>query len=93
MSRVRCCECAEIARGARFLSSSGTCAYCGKFAPSLTRDHIIPRVIARDIGGAENIALVCDDCNKQKGSLLIEEWLAQLPADAPQHIYAARFVQ
>jgi 5-methylcytosine-specific restriction endonuclease McrA len=56
-----------------------TCAYCGVKNVPLNIDHIHPR--AR--GGSDrvsNLTLACIDCNQAKGSLPVEEFLADRPA-------------
>ncbi len=49
-----------------------TCQYCGKTAPNLTIDHIIPR----HLGGEhtwENLVTACPHCNHHKGGRTIEQ--------------------
>jgi 5-methylcytosine-specific restriction endonuclease McrA len=54
------------------------CAYCGKEGVPLQIEHIR----ARGRGGTErvsNLAIACDDCNKEKGTRDIREFLAHEP--------------
>lgn len=49
-----------------------TCQYCGKRAPVLTIDHVIPR----HLGGAyawENLVTACSACNHRKGGRTLEQ--------------------
>ena len=64
-------------RWKKLYSNNGTfiCAYCLKSLPieQATRDHKLPR----SRGGksdSDNIEIVCEKCNNQKGSLTIEEY-------------------
>jgi 5-methylcytosine-specific restriction endonuclease McrA len=49
-----------------------TCQYCGRHAPYLTIDHIIPR----RLGGQhswENLVAACPSCNHRKGGRTVEQ--------------------
>lgn len=49
-----------------------TCQYCGRRAPYLTIDHIIPR----RLGGQhswENLVAACPSCNHRKGGRTVEQ--------------------
>lgn len=46
-----------------------TCQYCGRKAPNMTIDHVIPR----RLGGShtwENVVAACAPCNRRKGGAL-----------------------
>jgi hypothetical protein len=49
------------------------CAYCGKYAPCIEQDHVIPRVRGgkHTIG---NLLPACPSCNRRKNSSLLVEW-------------------
>lgn len=48
----------------------GRCAYCGKKAPKLTQDHVVP--VSKGGGyTAENIVPACKSCNSRKGGRLL----------------------
>jgi 5-methylcytosine-specific restriction endonuclease McrA len=56
-----------------------TCQYCGRKAPTLTIDHVIPR----HRGGLhswENLVTACPSCNRRKGG--------RTPQEAGMHIRA-----
>lgn len=81
-SRKRCTQCIGLKKCDRVF---GQCAYCGTQA-WLTKDHIVPK----SRGGSsspDNIVLVCQWCNEDKGALLLHEWLQALPIEMPQHYY------
>lgn len=70
----------------------GFCAYCANWR-RLTIDHVIPKSsLGYDRRKPDNFLLVCTWCNKSKGSRLLDEWVDSFDADAPQLIWAARFV-
>lgn len=49
-----------------------TCQYCGKSAPNLTIDHVVPR----HLGGLhvwENLVAACPACNHRKGGRTVEQ--------------------
>jgi 5-methylcytosine-specific restriction endonuclease McrA len=55
-----------------------TCAYCGKQGLPLQVEHIVPRTK----GGSDrigNLTLACQQCNKQKGTQDVREFLKQQP--------------
>jgi 5-methylcytosine-specific restriction endonuclease McrA len=57
---------------------SRACAYCGVAGVPLQIEHIIPKVR----GGSNrfsNLTLACDPCNKAKGTLPVEVFLASQP--------------
>lgn len=62
-----------------------TCQYCGKNAPQLTIDHILPR----RLGGQhewDNVAAACPACNHRKGGRTVEQAqmrLARRPVEPP----------
>jgi 5-methylcytosine-specific restriction endonuclease McrA len=72
------------------------CASCNRAGPpegflpgeAATIDHVVPRYL----GGSKrisNLVLACWDCNQDKGSLRLEDWLGQYtedtePADEPE---------
>ena len=62
----------KITRKAVLARDAYTCQYCGREAPSLTVDHVIPR----SRGGEsvwENIVASCAPCNRKKGNRLPRE--------------------
>ncbi len=55
-----------------------TCAYCGEKGVLLEIEHIIPK----SKGGSNrvnNLTLACHDCNKKKGNMPVEQFLASKP--------------
>src|SRR4029077_17195964 len=54
------------------------CAYCGAKDVPLTIDHILP-LSRGGKGNTSNLTLACEPCNKGKGSMLIEVFLAKKP--------------
>ena len=55
-----------------------TCVYCGVKNVPLQVEHVIPKAK----GGSNrvsNLTLACNDCNKSKGTLSIEEFLGDKP--------------
>jgi 5-methylcytosine-specific restriction endonuclease McrA len=66
----------KITRKAVLARDAYTCQYCGREAPGLTVDHVIPR----SKGGPsvwENIVASCAPCNRKKGN--------RLPREAAMH--------
>jgi 5-methylcytosine-specific restriction endonuclease McrA len=62
----------KITRKAVLARDAYTCQYCGRQAPGLTVDHVIPR----SRGGSsswENIVASCAPCNRKKGNRLPRE--------------------
>jgi 5-methylcytosine-specific restriction endonuclease McrA len=62
----------KITRKAVLARDAWTCQYCGRQAPGLTVDHVIPR----SRGGQsvwENIVASCAPCNRKKGNLTPRE--------------------
>lgn len=56
-----------------FQRDGGTCQYCGNTAGPFEIDHVIPW----SRGGkhsADNFALACKPCNRDKGALTPDEW-------------------
>lgn len=51
----------------------GTCAFCGRKSPFLTRDHLWPK--SRGGKGGDNFVMVCPGCNSDKRNLDLFEWL------------------
>lgn len=54
------------------------CAYCGKEAKTLTRDHVVPV----KMGGryqVDNIVPACKSCNSSKGAKQFREWYRGMP--------------
>jgi 5-methylcytosine-specific restriction endonuclease McrA len=49
-----------------------TCQYCGKRAPFLTLDHVIPRRLGGDHSW-DNLVAACPSCNHRKGGRTIEQ--------------------
>ena len=52
------------------------CAYCGKEATDLHRDHVVPR----SRGGPDdafNIVMACQSCNFAKRDSMASEWLGE----------------
>lgn len=49
-----------------------TCQYCGRRAPYLTIDHIIPRRLGGDHSW-ENLVTACPPCNHRKGGRTVEQ--------------------
>ncbi len=50
----------------------GRCQYCGEKKPSMTVDHVIPKIY----GGAdtwENLVCACQSCNNKKGHMVPEQ--------------------
>ncbi len=68
----------QLARAMGLLPApTGTCVYCGS-PHDLTHDHANPL----DSGGApwgDNLVPACLPCNRDKSSLPLTQWLAQLP--------------
>jgi 5-methylcytosine-specific restriction endonuclease McrA len=57
----------RISRRSILARDSFTCQYCGRQGPTLTLDHIVPRMN----GGAhswENLVCSCIECNNSKGN-------------------------
>ena len=54
------------------------CCYCELSMPieDVTREHLIPRS-----GGGTFIAACCLQCNREKGNLLLIDWIIQLYAE------------
>ena len=53
------------------------CLYCNKFIKDrsdLTIDHVLPKSLGGD-DGVNNLALVCKQCNFDKRSLLLTDYL------------------
>ncbi len=72
----------KITRKAVLARDAYTCQYCGRQAPSLTVDHVIPR----SRGGEsvwENIVASCGPCNRKKGNHLPRE-VAMHPRTRPK---------
>jgi hypothetical protein len=74
----------------------GVCAYCDNWR-RLTCDHILPKCMLDSTAmtraeSLANIARVCGWCNQSKGSKTLAEWLATLPARAPQHRIVGPFL-
>jgi 5-methylcytosine-specific restriction endonuclease McrA len=68
-----------------------TCQYCGRKAPFLTIDHIIPR----HRGGAHtwrNLVTACPACNRHKGGRSLEEVHMRLLSPATEPPHTARYV-
>ncbi len=72
---ITCLAC----RSAVYAPREGICELCGGWA-KLTREHLIPRC-----RGGTLCVRACAPCNFSKGSLSLDEWLARMPPDAPQH--------
>ena len=69
-------------RLAIYLRDGFTCAYCGSSGVldrvPLTLDHLQPR----ELGGtneATNLICACRDCNSNRRSVGLDDWLARLP--------------
>lgn len=77
----------ELTRRNILRRDGNRCQYCGKKAPDMTIDHVVPR----SRGGRdawENLVTACVNCNNSKGSKTPEE--ANMPLMAqpkkPHHI-------
>jgi hypothetical protein len=66
----------EVRRAELVAAIGKPCAYCGEPMAAPTRDHIHPRSKGGTL--AQGKALVCDPCNGDKGSLMLEAWLHRL---------------
>ncbi len=74
-----------------------TCQYCGRQAPYLTIDHVLPR----RLGGHytwDNLVAACPACNHRKGSRTVEQAQMRLlrqPTEPPAsaHYLFARHLQ
>ncbi len=55
-----------------------TCAYCGAKGVPLEIEHIIPKSKGGS-NGVSNLTLACHDCNKKKGNMPVEQFLASKP--------------
>lgn len=67
------------------------CTYCGIEIPkgSITIDHVVPR----KLGGSHkvsNLCVTCEDCNKNKGHLLLTQFLRAF--EIPMNPKIARFL-
>ena len=69
-------------RLAIYMRDGFTCAYCGSSGVRdrvpLTLDHLQPR----ELGGtneATNLVCACRDCNTNRRSVGLDDWLARLP--------------
>jgi 5-methylcytosine-specific restriction endonuclease McrA len=53
-------------------ASGGHCRYCGILVPrdSITIDHIVP-LSKGGLDVAENLALACERCNREKGNGIV----------------------
>jgi 5-methylcytosine-specific restriction endonuclease McrA len=80
-----------------FRRDNFTCQYCGKVAPVLTIDHVIPR----HLGGTHvwgNVVAACPLCNHRKGGRTLEEsgmHLLHQPKVPPQtasYVFAKQLV-
>jgi len=64
-----------------------TCQYCGKVAPILTVDHVVPRHL-KGRHTWENVVAACPACNHRKGGRTLEEsgmHLLHAPKAPPQN--------
>ena len=62
-----------------------TCQYCGKTAPQLTIDHIIPRSLGGELKWS-NLVAACPACNHRKGGRTREQAhmrLLRMPSEPP----------
>ncbi len=62
----------KLTRREVFRRDHATCQYCGRHAPTLTIDHIIPR----HMGGEHvwsNVVTACSACNHHKGGRTLAE--------------------
>lgn len=82
----------KLTRGEIFRRDNFTCQYCGKQAPKLTVDHVVPRYR----GGRrtwDNLVTACPRCNVRKGGRTLHEAgmaLRRLPRK-PQPTYEYLF--
>lgn len=51
----------------------GTCAFCGRRSPFLTKDHLWPK--SKGGKGGDNFVMVCYGCNSDKKNMDLFEWL------------------
>jgi 5-methylcytosine-specific restriction endonuclease McrA len=81
----------KITRKAVLARDAWTCQYCGRQAPGLTVDHVIPR----SRGGQsvwENIVASCAPCNRKKGNLTPRE-ASMHPRSSPRPPGPTVFIQ
>jgi 5-methylcytosine-specific restriction endonuclease McrA len=81
----------KITRKAVLARDAWTCQYCGRQAPGLTVDHVIPR----SRGGEsvwENIVASCAPCNRKKGNLTPRE-ASMHPSSNPRPPGPTVFIQ
>jgi len=72
----------KMTRREVFRRDNYTCQYCGRHAPNLTVDHVLPR----HMGGEHswtNVVTACPACNHRKGGRRLEE-VKMRPLHDPQ---------
>ncbi len=81
----------KLTRREVFRRDDYTCQYCGRHAPDLTVDHILPK----HLGGQHiwtNVVAACAYCNHRKGGRTLEEshmTLPKIPKEPPAN---ARYI-
>jgi 5-methylcytosine-specific restriction endonuclease McrA len=81
----------KLTRREVFRRDDYTCQYCGRHAPDLTVDHILPK----HLGGQHiwtNVVAACAYCNHRKGGRTLEEshmTLLKIPKEPPAN---ARYI-
>jgi len=79
----------NISRKEIFRRDNYVCQYCGKRAPDLTVDHVIPR----HLGGQHiwiNVVTACSACNHRKGGRTLDEaglHLLRIPREPPSSAF------
>lgn len=68
------------------------CIYCGKEDEKLTIEHILPRSCGgEDI--ADNVVMVCKNCNSSKGGKRLYEWLGLKMKDSHHRIAEGKYLK